>query len=134
MKLVLGLAVLMAVALWLWPGVPVGPLGALLIVIFSFFFVTVSSRIVGLIGSSSNPVSGMTIAALILTSLIWVALGLNDGSNAAKVAVLAVGAVVCISAAAAGGHVAGPQDRASWWARPRSACRSARCSACWRAR
>ena len=102
MKLVLGLAVLMAVALWLWPGVPVGPLGAILIVIFSFFFVTVSSRIVGLIGSSSNPVSGMTIAALILTSLIWVALGLNDGSNAAKVAVLAVGAVVCISAAAAG--------------------------------
>ena len=102
MKLVLGLSVLMAVALWLWPGVPVGPLGAVLIVIFSFFFVTVSSRIVGLIGSSSNPVSGMTIAALLLTSLIWVALGLNDGSAAAKVAVLAVGAVVCISAAAAG--------------------------------
>ncbi len=102
MKLVMGLAALMAVALWLWPGVPVGPLGAVLIVLFSFFFVTVSSRIVGLIGSSSNPVSGMTIAALILTSLIWVALGLNDGSGAAKVAVLAVGAVVCISAAVAG--------------------------------
>ncbi len=101
-KLVLGLAGLMAVALWLWPGVPVGPLGAVLIVVFSFFFVTVSSRIVGLIGSSSNPVSGMTIAALILTSLIWVALGLNDGSPAAKVAVLMVGAVVCISAAVAG--------------------------------
>ena len=102
LKLVIGLAALMAVALWLWPGVPVGALGALLIVVFSFFFVTVSSRIVGLIGSSSNPVSGMTIAALLLTSLIWVALGLNDGSVAAKVAVLAVGAVVCISAAAAG--------------------------------
>ena len=102
MKLVLLLAALMAVALWLWPGVPVNILGALLIVIFSFFFVTVSSRIVGLIGSSSNPVSGMTIAALLLTSLIWVALGLNDGGAATKVAVLAVGAVVCISAAAAG--------------------------------
>ena len=102
MKLVLGLAALMAVALWLWPGVPVNFLGAILIVIFSFFFVTVSSRIVGLIGSSSNPVSGMTIAALLLTSLIWVALGLNDGGAATKVAVLAVGAVVCISAAAAG--------------------------------
>ena len=102
MKLVLGLAALMAVALWLWPGVPVNLLGALLIVIFSFFFVTVSSRIVGLIGSSSNPVSGMTIAALLLTSLIWVALGLNDGGAATKVAVLAVGAVVCIAAAAAG--------------------------------
>ena len=102
LKLVLGLAALMVVALWLWPGVPVGLLGGLLIVLFSFFFVTVSSRIVGLIGSSSNPVSGMTIAALILTSLIWVALGLDDGSGAAKVAVLAVGAVVCISAAVAG--------------------------------
>lgn len=102
LKMVLGVAALLAVTLWLWPGVPVGLTGAVLIVIFSFFFVTVSSRIVGLIGSSSNPVSGMTIAALILTSLIFVALGLNDGSGASKVAVLAVGAVVCISAAVAG--------------------------------
>ncbi len=102
LRLVAGLAALMAIALWLWPGVPVGPLGAFLIVVFSFFFVTVSSRIVGLIGSSSNPVSGMTIAALLLTSLIWVALGLNDGSATAKVAVLAVGAVVCVAAAVAG--------------------------------
>ncbi|MDX1566374.1 MAG: oligopeptide transporter, OPT family [Longimicrobiales bacterium] len=101
-QLVAILAVLMALALALWPGVPVDLLGGMLIVVFSFFFVTVSSRIVGLIGSSSNPVSGMTIAALILTSLIWVALDLNDGSVASKVAVLAVGAVVCISAAIAG--------------------------------
>lgn len=102
LKLVMGLAALMAVALWLFPGVPVDLVGGLLIVVFSFFFVTVSSRIVGLIGSSSNPVSGMTIAALILTSLIWVALGWNDGSITSKVSVLAVGAVVCISAAIAG--------------------------------
>jgi len=104
LKLVLVLSAFLAVALWLWPGVPVDLVGGILIVIFSFFFVTVSSRIVGLIGSSSNPVSGMTIAALILTSLIWVALGLDEamGSIAAKVAVLAVGAVVCISAAVAG--------------------------------
>ena len=102
MKLVFTLAPLLALALWLWPGVPVNFLGAILIVAFSFFFVTVSSRIVGLIGSSSNPVSGMTIAALLLTSLIWVGLGLNDDSAASKVAVLAVGAVVCISAAIAG--------------------------------
>ncbi len=104
LKLVLVLSALLAVALWLWPGVPVDLVGGALIVLFSFFFVTVSSRIVGLIGSSSNPVSGMTIAALILTSLIWVALGLDEamGSIAAKVAVLAVGAVVCISAAVAG--------------------------------
>ena len=101
-RLVIGLALLLSVALWLWPGVPVNLVGGLLIVLFSFFFVTVSSRIVGLIGSSSNPVSGMTIAALILTSLIWVALGWNDGSMASKVAVLAVGAVVCIAAAIGG--------------------------------
>ncbi len=102
MRFVFTLAPLLALALWLWPGVPVNFLGAILIVLFSFFFVTVSSRIVGLIGSSSNPVSGMTIAALLLTSLIWVGLGLNDGTAASKVAVLAVGAVVCISAAIAG--------------------------------
>ena len=96
------LAVLTTVAIWLWPGVPVDLLGAVLIAVFSFFFVTVSSRIVGLIGSSSNPVSGMTIAALLLTALIFVALGLNDGTGATKAAVLAVGAVVCISAAVAG--------------------------------
>lgn len=102
MKLVIAMAVLVALALWLAPAVPVNVVGAILIVVFSFFFVTVSSRIVGLIGSSSNPVSGMTIAALILTSLIWVGLGLNDGTVASKAAVLAVGAVVCISAAIAG--------------------------------
>jgi putative OPT family oligopeptide transporter len=98
------MAGLIAVTIWLFPGLPVGALGAVLIVLFSFFFVTVSSRIVGLIGSSSNPVSGMTIAALIMTSLIWVALGLNDGSVLSKVSVLMVGAVVCISAALAGDH------------------------------
>ena len=50
-------------------------LAAILIVIFGFFFVTVSSRITGLIGNSSNPISGMTIATLILTCTIFVALG-----------------------------------------------------------
>ena len=100
--ILIGLSTLVAAAIWLYPGLPVNLLSAVLIVVFSFFFVTVSSRIVGLIGSSSNPVSGMTIAALILTSLIWVALGLNDGTVAAKATVLTVGAVVCISAAIAG--------------------------------
>jgi putative OPT family oligopeptide transporter len=100
--ILIGLSALIAAVIWLFPGLPVNLLSAVLIVVFSFFFVTVSSRIVGLIGSSSNPVSGMTIAALILTSLIWVALGLNDGTVASKVAVLTVGAVVCIAAAIAG--------------------------------
>ena len=72
----------------------------MLIVVFGFFFVTVSSRIIGLIGSSSNPISGMTIATLILTCTIFVALGWT-GDAYAPVA-LCVGAVVCIAAANAG--------------------------------
>jgi putative OPT family oligopeptide transporter len=76
-------------------------LAAVLIVIFGFFFVTVSSRITGLIGSSSNPISGMTIATLILTCTIFVALGWT-GDVYAPVA-LCVGAVICIAAAQAGG-------------------------------
>ncbi|HET7619298.1 MAG TPA: oligopeptide transporter, OPT family [Vicinamibacterales bacterium] len=74
---------------------------AVLIVIFGFFFVTVSSRITGLIGTSSNPISGMTIATLILTCTIFVALGWT-GDAYAPVA-LTVGAIVCIAAAQAGG-------------------------------
>ncbi|MQA90060.1 MAG: oligopeptide transporter, OPT family [Gemmatimonas sp.] len=92
----------LAVALLLWsiPFIEVSFIGALLMVVFAFFFVTVSARIVGLIGSSSNPVSGMTIAALLVTSLIFLALGRADPS--APVAVLLVGAVVCIAASIAG--------------------------------
>ena len=72
----------------------------LLIIVFGFFFVTVSSRIAGLIGTSSNPISGMTIATLILTCLIFVALGWT-GDAYGPIA-LCVGAVVCIAAANAG--------------------------------
>ncbi len=72
-----------------------------LVVLFGFFFVTVSSRIVGLLGSSSNPISGMTIATLLLTSVIFVVSGLSAMPNA-KIAVLTVGAFVCIAAAIAG--------------------------------
>src|SRR5436190_11338297 len=75
-------------------------LAALLIIVFGFFFATVSSRITGLIGSSSNPISGMTIATLILTCLLFVALGWT-GDAYGPVA-LCVGAVVCIAAANAG--------------------------------
>ena len=76
-------------------------IAALLIVVFGFFFVTVSSRITGLIGTSSNPISGMTIATLILTCSIFVALGWT-GDVYAPVAI-SVGAIVCIAAAQAGG-------------------------------
>ncbi len=71
-----------------------------LVVVFGFFFVTVSSRIVGIIGSSSNPISGMTIATLMATCLIFVSLGWNG--DAYQSLALAVGGIVCIAAANAG--------------------------------
>jgi putative OPT family oligopeptide transporter len=94
----LALAVFMAVT----PGMPTQGnwLAAVMIVVFGFFFVTVSSRIVGLIGSSSNPISGMTIATLILTCTIFVALGWTG--DAYSPIALCVGALVCIAAANAG--------------------------------
>jgi len=102
MAIVLGGTVLLAIFLVLAPGMPTqgNILASVLVIIFGFFFVTVSSRIVGLIGSSSNPVSGMTIATLILTCTIFVMLGWT-GDWYAPVA-LCVGAVVCIAAANAG--------------------------------
>src|SRR5438093_12484518 len=75
-------------------------LATIFVVVFCFFFVSVSSRITGLIGSSSNPISGMTIATLILTCTIFVALGWT-GDYYAPIAI-SVGAVVCIAAANAG--------------------------------
>ena len=75
-------------------------LAALLVVVFAFFFVTVSSRIVGLVGVTSNPTSGMTIATLLGTSTVFFLLGWTD--DAGKVAALTVGAVVAIAASIAG--------------------------------
>jgi putative OPT family oligopeptide transporter len=102
MSIVLAGSVLAAVFLAIAPRMPLQGnfLGAILIVIFSFFFATVSSRITGLIGSSSNPISGMTIATLILTCLLFVGLGWT-GDLYGPVAIC-VGAVVCIAAANAG--------------------------------
>src|SRR5207247_1868674 len=76
-------------------------LASILIILFGFLFTTVSSRITGLIGTSSNPISGMTIATLILTCLMFVALGWT-GDVYSPIAIC-VGAVVCIAAANAGG-------------------------------
>ncbi len=94
--------VLLALFLALAPGLPTqgNIVTSILVIVFGFFFVTVSSRIVGLIGSSSNPISGMTIATLILTCTIFVALGWT-GEWYSPIA-LCVGAVVCIAAANAG--------------------------------
>ncbi len=80
-------------------GGAIGVLAGLAVVIFAFFFVTVSSRIVGLIGSSSNPISGMTIATVLVCALLF---GNAYPPEQAKVAVLTIGALVCIAAAIAG--------------------------------
>lgn len=72
----------------------------LLVIVFGFFFVTVSSRIVGIIGSSSNPISGMTIATLMATCVIFIGLGWTGESYQAMA--LCVGGIVCIAAANAG--------------------------------
>jgi putative OPT family oligopeptide transporter len=102
MSVVLGGSLALAVFLAVAPKMPTqgNVLASVLIVVFGFFFVTVSSRITGLIGSSSNPISGMTIATLILTCTIFVALGWT-GDVYSPVA-LCVGAVICIAAANAG--------------------------------
>lgn len=73
---------------------------AVLMLVFGFLFVTVSSRIVGLIGSSSNPISGMTIATLLGTALVFLAMGMGGDAN--QPIALSVGAIVCIAAANAG--------------------------------
>ena len=100
---VLGGSLLLAIFLAVAPKMPMQGnfLAAILVVVFGFLFVTVSSRITGLIGTSSNPISGMTIATLILTCLLFVALGWTG--NAYGPIALCVGAVVCIAAANAGG-------------------------------
>ena len=102
MTVVIGGSLLLAVFLTVPPGLPTygNAVAAILILIFGFFFATVSSRITGLIGTSSNPISGMTIATLILTCLLFVALGWT-GDMYSPIA-LGVGAIVCIAAANAG--------------------------------
>jgi putative OPT family oligopeptide transporter len=102
MRLVLAGSFGLSLFLALAPRMPTqgNPVAAVLIVVFGFLFVTVSSRITGLIGSSSNPVSGMTVATLILTCLVFVSLGWT-GSHYAPIA-LSVAAIVCIAAANGG--------------------------------
>ncbi len=75
-------------------------IAAVAVVIFAFLFVTVSSRIVGFVGVSSNPTSGMTIVTLLGTSLVFVSLGFTG--DIGKIAVLSVGTIVCIAASMAG--------------------------------
>ena len=100
MKVVLGGVLIIAALIWLLPEIPVSLLGALMIVVFGFFFATVSSRMVGIVGSSNNPVSGMAIATLIVTTFILKATG-NTGATG-MVSAISIGTVICIIAAMAG--------------------------------
>ncbi|HEU5170930.1 MAG TPA: oligopeptide transporter, OPT family [Gemmatimonadales bacterium] len=95
-----GGALALALLLSVLPQVGVNLLGAALIVIFGFFFVTVSSRITGEIGVSANPISGMTIAALIGTTVIFFAIGWTGIDY--RVAAISIAAVIAVSAANAG--------------------------------
>ena len=96
----IAVALVIAVLIWLIPTFPVNLVGALIIVVFGFFFATVSSRMVGLIGSSNNPVSGMTIATLLFATVILKATGTTGITG--MVGAISIGGIICIVAAIAG--------------------------------
>ena len=100
MKLVLFAIAVLTLLVWLVPAVPVSLLGAVIVVIFGFFFATVSSRMVGLVGSSNNPVSGMAIATLLIATLILKLTG--DGGAEGMRSAIAIGSIICIVAAISG--------------------------------
>ena len=100
MPILIAIIVAIGIAIWLLPAFPLNPLGALLVIVFGFFFATVSSRMVGLIGSSNNPVSGMAIATLILSTLALKASGLTGTEG--MLGAIAIGGIICVVAAIAG--------------------------------
>lgn len=100
MSVSLGGVLVMTLVIWIMPQIPVSLIGALLIVVFGFFFATVSGRMVGLVGSSNNPVSGMAIATLLLATAILKMTG-NTG-YAGMTSAICIGTVICIVAAMAG--------------------------------
>ncbi len=100
MTTVLIAIVILTLLVWLIPAIPVTLLGAVIVVVFGFFFATVSSRMVGLVGSSNNPVSGMAIATLLLATLI---LKLTGSAGAVGMAsAIAIGSIICIVSAISG--------------------------------
>lgn len=100
MKVVLLGSLAVIISIWLIPTIPVNLLGAVLIAVFGFFFATVSSRLVGLVGSSNNPVSGMAIATLLISTLALKASGLVGREG--MLGSIAIGSIICIIAAIAG--------------------------------
>lgn len=99
-KVVLVSILVLTILIWLVPAIPVSLIGAFIIVIFGFFFATVSSRMVGLVGSSNNPVSGMAIATLLIGTLILKITGADGVGGMASA--IAIGSIICIVSAIAG--------------------------------
>ena len=100
MKVVIISIVVLTFLVWLVPAIPVSLLGAAIIVVFGFFFATVSSRMVGLVGSSNNPVSGMAIATLLIATLILKVTGTTGVEGMCSA--IAIGSIICIVSAIAG--------------------------------
>ena len=100
LKIVIIAIVVLTLAVWLVPAIPVSLLGAFIIVVFGFFFATVSSRMVGLVGSSNNPVSGMAIATLLIATLILKVTGATGIAGMSSA--IAIGSIICIVSAIAG--------------------------------
>ncbi len=100
MRVVIAGVVLCVAAIWLIPFIPVTLIGAVIIVVFGFFFCTVSSRMVGLVGSSNNPISGMTIATVMIAAYLLKMTG-DTGVHGMQGAIV-IGSIICISVAMAG--------------------------------
>lgn len=100
LKIVIAAVLVLTILIWLIPAIPVSLLGAFIIVIFGFFFATVSSRMVGLVGSSNNPVSGMAIATLLIATVILKVTGATGIEGMASA--IAIGSIICIVSAIAG--------------------------------
>lgn len=100
MRIVIGGIIALVLLIWLMPQVPVSLVGAILIIVFGFFFGAVSSRMVGIVGSSNNPVSGMAIATLLFATLCLKVTG--DTGAHGMTGAIAIGSIICIVAAMAG--------------------------------
>ncbi|MBQ6717341.1 MAG: oligopeptide transporter, OPT family [Clostridia bacterium] len=100
LKIVIVAILALTILIWLIPAIPVSLLGAFIIVIFGFFFATVSSRMVGLVGSSNNPVSGMAIATLLIATVILKVTGMSGIAGMSSA--IAIGSIICIVSAIAG--------------------------------
>lgn len=100
MKIIIPCILVITLLIWLVPAIPVTLIGAMIVVIFGFFFATVSSRMVGLVGSSNNPVSGMAIATLLITTIILKITG--DAGIHGMQGAIAIGSIICIVASISG--------------------------------